>query len=85
VPTADLGLSLSVNWYSTSLSNGGTESRKLNDLSKLRNPENKVIATYRDASKLEELNKLSSEQANTTRLDLVQLDMNDDGNCAVRN
>ncbi|CAE6381365.1 unnamed protein product [Rhizoctonia solani] len=49
----------------------------------LRNPENKVIATYRDASKLEELNKLSSEQTNTTRLDLVQLDMNDDGSCTA--
>ncbi|CAE6402167.1 unnamed protein product [Rhizoctonia solani] len=42
---------------------------------------NKVVATYRDASKLEELNKLTSEPSNVERLNLVQLDMNDDGSC----
>ncbi|CAE6444689.1 unnamed protein product [Rhizoctonia solani] len=37
----------------------------------LQKPENRVIATYRDASKLDELNKLSSERSNAGRLDSV--------------
>ncbi|CAE6387216.1 unnamed protein product [Rhizoctonia solani] len=49
----------------------------------LRTPENKVIATYRDASKLDELNKLGSDRSNAGRLELVRLDMNDDGSCKV--
>ncbi|KAG8732179.1 hypothetical protein FRC11_000235 [Ceratobasidium sp. 423] len=47
----------------------------------LQKPENRVIATYRDASKLGELNKLSSEWLNVGRLESVQLDMNDDESC----
>ncbi|CAE7182678.1 unnamed protein product [Rhizoctonia solani] len=47
----------------------------------LQTPENRVIATYRDASKLDELNKLSSERSNAGRLESVQLDMNDDESC----
>ncbi|EUC61453.1 glycoside hydrolase family 61 protein, partial [Rhizoctonia solani AG-3 Rhs1AP] len=47
----------------------------------LQTPENKVFATYRDASKLDELNQLASERSNAGRLELVQLDMNDDGSC----
>ncbi|KAH7337501.1 hypothetical protein B0J17DRAFT_573569 [Rhizoctonia solani] len=47
----------------------------------LQKPDNRVIATYRDASKLGELNKLSSEPSNAGRLDSVQLDMNADESC----
>ncbi|KAJ1301215.1 hypothetical protein OPQ81_003625 [Rhizoctonia solani] len=49
----------------------------------LQNPENKVVATYRDESKLNDLNGLLSERSNLGRLELVQLDMNDDDSCRV--
>ncbi|KAF8688413.1 Enoyl-(Acyl carrier protein) reductase, partial [Rhizoctonia solani] len=49
----------------------------------LQHPENSVIATYRDVTKLGELNKLSSEESAAERLALVQLDMNDDESCAT--
>ncbi|KAG8796512.1 hypothetical protein FRC12_021145 [Ceratobasidium sp. 428] len=47
----------------------------------LQNPKHKVVATYRDASKLDDLNKLVAEQANHGRLLLTRLDMNDAESC----
>ncbi|QRV95947.1 short chain dehydrogenase [Ceratobasidium sp. AG-Ba] len=47
----------------------------------LQNQEHIVAATYRDPSKLEDLNTLLNDRANNGRLVLVQLDMNDAGSC----
>ncbi|QRW10279.1 glycoside hydrolase family 61 protein [Ceratobasidium sp. AG-Ba] len=49
----------------------------------LQNPEHIVAATYRDPSKLGDLNTLLNDRANNGRLVLVQLDMNDVGSCKV--
>ncbi|KAG9091905.1 hypothetical protein FRC06_000329 [Ceratobasidium sp. 370] len=47
----------------------------------LRNPDNRVIATYRDPKKLDNLNSLSLNKENDGRLDLVRMDMGDTESC----
>ncbi|KAG8741021.1 hypothetical protein FRC10_003444 [Ceratobasidium sp. 414] len=47
----------------------------------LQNPNNRVIATYRDPKKLDGLNLLSSHKANEGRLGLVRMDMGDTESC----
>ncbi|KAB5591946.1 C-factor [Ceratobasidium theobromae] len=47
----------------------------------LQKSNSKVVATYRDASKLDDLKKLSLEKPNIGRLEFVRLDMGDDASC----
>ncbi|KAG8684094.1 hypothetical protein FRC08_013908 [Ceratobasidium sp. 394] len=47
----------------------------------LQNPENRVIATFRDPNKLDDLNSLSLKKENDGRLRLIRMDMGDTKSC----